>query len=369
MSWIMRTLIVLIIFIMFLGYSFSELSKFNSELLKFNEQNTIHNVNGQENNFLNQKNNSTINFDRIIAAGSIHDFSAVVNKSDGLVTAYDYKGSIIAEGRDGIEDSAVIQAAIDRFIGGGEIFIKKNDYFIGSTIILNSHIKLELEAGTTLIPTKNIDLIRVKPGSELSGGIFDVSNVEFTRSVILIDGSDEFGITNHALIEGATINNYQNDSQKPRGNAIWFRLTNATSGHISGVHVSNIVISGAFKYGILMSNPTESPDSWINGNLFDSIIGEGAEYFIYIDNTYGTKTDGNNFYGIQYQTTNNSKCVITIGGKYNSFNCLIWDWQLASGDYAINFLENSTENYLQKYTNVKINDNGHNNTILPNPLV
>ena len=356
----MMKIVVMIMFIIAIIYS-------SSGLLNLSSQSSINRASEIENiSCLRIKNNCSFCCDMGLAVlCPINDFSAIVFKDGGRAKARSSRGDIIAEGKDRLDDSEVIQAAIDGFESGGKIFIKSDHYFINSTIILKGRIRLEFEQGATLIPTKNIDLIQIKPGSELSGGIFDVSNIEFTKSAILLDGTDKFGIANGALIEHVKIQNLEY-IEEPRGNAILFVLTNTTPSYISGVNVKNIVIYGAFKNGILLSKPMNFSSGWINGNSFDGIIGEGAEYFINIDNIYGYGTDGNNFRQIQYQSLNNSKCAITVGGSYNSFDCLVWDWQLDSGNYIISLLENSSANYIQKYTSTgKIDDKGHDNIILP----
>jgi len=102
----------------------------------------------------------------------IPPYSAIVYKEGDEVRADDWKGRKITSGKAGVDDTNVIQSAIDELSYGGVVFIKRGLYIITKTIeIKNTHItfigenrRASDEWGTKLklADNANCDMIHVR---------------------------------------------------------------------------------------------------------------------------------------------------------------------------------------------------------------
>lgn len=270
-------------------------------------------------------------------------YSAIIYKANGYTYILDPIGNIIAKS-DKNDASLLIQTAIDR-MEAGTIIMRPGNYGISSTIIIKPDITLEMDNGAILFANKDINMIQIKPGGKIRGGKIDVSEIPFSKSIITLDGTDGFEFSDQTSIKEIILSTHMDFSSPPTGTAIYFKTRGTSGGHISGVLLRDISIYGLFNYGIYLDQDGRS-DNWINGNLFDSIFAEGVRYFIYFNNVNGENTDGNIFTNLQYQSTELTESVLTIGGSNNQFNCMIWDWQVAKGYFAILLQKKSVHNYI-----------------------
>ena len=95
------------------------------------------------------------------------EYSSVVFVQNDKVIAEDRMGNIIAEGKNGIDDSYVIQSAIDISAPAGEIKITTGKYYLDKTLHVNSNNKITGSGrGTVLIPPINDFAIKVEKAEQ-----------------------------------------------------------------------------------------------------------------------------------------------------------------------------------------------------------
>jgi len=132
----------------------------------------------------------------------VHDapYSALVKKEGNVVYAVDVNGKTIAEGKAGVDDADVIQAAIDYASnnGGGRVFIKRGTYEITSQITLYDNIIIAGEGKNTVLQIKE----GIRP-NHVNSILFAQDKQHITITHIYFDGNLRTNGTTDGKFEGA----------------------------------------------------------------------------------------------------------------------------------------------------------------------
>lgn len=230
---------------------------------------------------------------------------------------------------DGVnDDTSAIKAAIASIPNGGCIWVPNGTYLVTDTITL-SNTTIILDGYSIIKAGANINVIRLKPNSSISGGTIDCTFTGFTSSAIYLDGSDQFGMTESPIkccIENIKLVGHYS------GNGINFYAP-VTSGKsfIQGVFTNNVKVC-MFSVGINLKaesvGATTTTPTWVNGNIFNNVWIEGCVSCIDINGDFMPyESTGNVFTNIQiqpyfYYTT----VVLRCHGSLNSFDGFVWDW-------------------------------------------
>ncbi len=251
----------------------------------------------------------------------------------------------------------------------GTVFLPGNTVFeTNETLILRENVILDM-GGCILKPLRDFHVIDLRGSSNVKNGIIDVSKVDdYSHACLLISGVHFIDTQENSI----KIFNMELQSENHQGKGIYFYVDDDEQA-IGWVRC-NVIRTESFEYAIHLNcnNAGESYGSWINGNTFTDLRGRNDKYFIYIERNEEVKepwsaTSGNIFETIQYQTTENSECVIYNEGWGNMFsNVMIWDWQLAGEDKKSIKLTSATRNCFLSYRGGSddLLDEGVSNTII-----
>jgi polygalacturonase len=249
-----------------------------------------------------------------------------------------------------------IQVAIDLAAvnGGGDVNIPAGKYYLANTIIVKSTVKLRLDSGSMLIPTRNVNVIELRRNSAVSGGIIYAHDTNgFDQSAIYLNGSEQFSGT----LSTADISDMKIIGPPKKGNGIFFYAARG-SDHVSWVQATNLNIAGFEKSIYFKTEPVQQPDKiWINGNNFSQILIKDSLYGIYLDGHRDLpyEISGNTFTNVQIQTTRETKQAIYVKGTKNVIQAMIWDYH--QGAVAVHFDEDSLRNQIQ--SNVSASDSAY----------
>ncbi|REE57516.1 hypothetical protein A8990_15326 [Paenibacillus taihuensis] len=249
-----------------------------------------------------------------------------------------------------------IQQAIDQTAakGGGDLSIPAGKYYLRKTIIVKPSVTLRLNSGTMLIPVKNVNVIELLRNSAVNGGIIYTYDFKgYSKSAIYLDGAEQFSGT----LKTARISDMKIVGRPGYGNGIFFHAEKG-SDHVSWVDANSLNITGFEKAIYFRTEPVQEPDKiWINGNNFSQIFIKDANYGIYLDGHQDLpyEISGNNFTGVQIQTSEITKQAVYVKGTKNYIQVMIWDYHL--GAEAVHFDEDSLRNQIQ--SNVSVNDEAY----------
>ncbi|WP_091190255.1 hypothetical protein [Paenibacillus catalpae] len=255
-----------------------------------------------------------------------------------------------------IQDGSDIQQAIDLAAasGGGDVEIPAGKFDVGNTIIVKPSVTLQLNSGTMLVPVRNVNVIELRRNSAVNGGIIYAYDFKgYSKSGIYLDGAQEFSGT----LKSAGISNIKIIGRPGYGNGLFFYAEEG-SDHVSWVEAHNLNITGFEKAIYFKTEPVQKPDKiWINGNNFSQIFIKDADYGIYLDGHMDLpyEISGNNFTGVQIQTSEQTKQAIFVKGTKNYIQAMIWDYHL--GAEAVHLDRNSLRNQIQ--SNVSIDDRAY----------
>lgn len=282
-----------------------------------------------------------LNFESSNASTENHNFIEYVNAEQ-----------FGANGDDQKDDSKAIQRAIDyshtEKIGKVKLVGNKN-YILKKGLILKEEVELELGQSTRLFIDGDFRVIEVEKDASITNGIFEITNKNFDSEVIYLDGKQKFWSWERTRINNVAIIN-SSGSKKGTGISLFSR---GADQFISFVNFQNINISG-LKTGVRMEAKPPPKDekgySFINGNRFTNLTLDGCINCIDIIGsiTVPNECSGNEFKGIQVQTTKDTESVFKVNGSDNQIEAMIWDVHLL-GDRnrnLISFTSQSTGNSL-----------------------
>jgi len=232
-----------------------------------------------------------------------------------------------------IANSSNVQVAIDELgSDGGIVWLPGSDNFtITSTLIIRDKIRLEMQ-GSTIAPSGDFDVISLRPGSQIKGGIINVSSVgTFDSSAITFNATDNYSFRNHI----SRIQDLELISASLRGTGILFATQGSTAQAIVNTETNNVRMID-FEYGILLNNT--GTNAYIKSNTFSDIYGHGNKYFIKVFESQSA-IEGNYFFNIQHNCTSNTEYIIWNNGRGNIYDTIIaYNWNNNSGaKVAYNF--------------------------------
>jgi polygalacturonase len=257
-----------------------------------------------------------------------------------------------ANGEDQKDDSKAIQRAIDysqvEKIGKVKLLGNKN-YILKKGLILKEEVELELGQNTRLSIDGDFRVIEVEKNASITNGIFEITNKNFDSEVIYLDGKQKFWSWERTRINNVAIIN-SSGSKKGTGISLF---SGGADQFISFVNFQDINISG-LKTGVRMeAKPPEKGEkgySFINGNRFNNLTLDGCINCIEIlgSVTVPYECSGNEFKGIQVQTTQDTETVFKVNGSDNQIEAMIWDVHLLGNRsrQLITFTSQSTGNSL-----------------------
>lgn len=283
--------------------------------------------------------------------------SAIIMQNGTMYDAYTDEG-LLASSPDfnSLWDATVAE------IGSGEIILRAGEYIQSKTIDIPQGIFLRGERGAVLTPSKNVDMVRMRPGGSISCIAFEPHRLAGWDSVAIIISSEDpwsdfypaayryrisdvdmWGDTGTALLLDAT--------GKPGYNP-----DNGIGGYICGVVATNTNILGFYRGLWLKCDTTHS---FINGNKFSDFHFTGAKYSVLCDHIGGDASegmDGNIFDNFHIQYMPGMMEALNLSGRYNRISAMIWDW---GPDTAVTFQPGTCQNYaLLGVDKSKIDDRG-----------
>lgn len=235
--------------------------------------------------------------------------------------------------------SSNIQAAIDDLhpqipinggYGGTLGFVwlpSGRNFTTDSTLVIGRSVILDMQ-GSTIIPSGNFDVIKMRDSSQLRNGVINVSSVgNFDKSAITFNATDGFSIKEHLSM----VKNMELVSGGLRGKGIYLNTEGSADQCI--IATFRDIKTREFEYGILI-NHTGTGDAFINGNIFSNIEGYGDKYFITFYEEQQEVT-GNYFQNVRCYCTNNTEYVVWNNGQANSFdNIVAYNWDSNGGTRA-----------------------------------
>ncbi|KUK16997.1 right-handed parallel beta-helix repeat-containing protein [Thermococcus sibiricus] len=338
-------------------------------------------------------------------------YSTIVYKNGTKIIVEDWRGKRIAEGTAGVDDTIVIQQAINQ---GGKVFIKSGSYVITKPIIVGDNTIVEGEKETELytpvFTTTIINLgnncvlrnIKVNGhgkdagtdqlGITISGQYSVVENCEVSETPndpIIIANSNNRVINNyvHDVDEGIEVTTLRGDVTEVNNVIIAYNTVENSNGECSelravpGETIGDILYLGnTFRNcvaGILLYSAGTFENINIIGNTFENVkvglsdthpgatirgismisnVQENGATFIRALNTdyYGCVIQGNRIY-------NNTDSGINFGPK-SAYNCVIKgniiDTIIGEHGDGIRLYYNSTNNIVEGNVIRNCNRNG-----------
>jgi polygalacturonase len=237
-----------------------------------------------------------------------------------------------ADGDDLKDDSAAIQKAINysqkEKVGKVKLLGNKN-YVLTKGLVLKEGVELELGQNTRLFVEGDFRVIEVEKNASITNAIFEITNKEFDSEVIYLNGEQKFWSWERTRINNVTIIN-SSASKKGTGISLFSQGANH---FISFVNFTDINISGLHT-GVRLEakQPPEGEEgySFINGNRFTNLTLDACVNCIEIIGsvTIPNECSGNEFKGLQIQTSDDTDKVLTVNGSDNKFGAMIWDVHL-----------------------------------------
>lgn len=255
-----------------------------------------------------------------------------------------------ATGDDSTNDRAAIQAAITAVAtaGGGNVIVPYGIYRVGSGLDVPANVGFLMDAGAVLKPTADFDVIRQHARSTVKAKV-DTTATTFTSAVLLLDGNDEASAATAFRLHVPTVFDLdiKGAINTSTGTAVKLKCT-TTNARIMGVQ-GNLKQLGLAKGFDLELNATDG-SNFITGCDFTFESSEVLEMIKFNPGSGGIyHLDRNRFYGSAQPRTGTTLPLYTLGGQYNNFNILAWDWDTVVGTspYAFVILTGARQSLLQ----------------------
>lgn len=221
---------------------------------------------------------------------------------------------------------------------------------------------LELSQGSVLRPAAaGSNMLRLKAGATLRGGLIDTSNLTFTATAIDINGDDQ-ATSGFALhVETNIETTLKGGFGTGKGTAIYLHADGLATARIMGVN-ARVRIYG-FTFGVRMRQTSTDGSRFVNGNRIDAWCSECWQA-LDMDTPSGQVHLDGNIIRIQHQpwigTTASSA---NIAGQYNQIYIAPWDWDgvVGTSPYAVVLLPGARYNDLDMIqTNGYLQNNSGN---------
>jgi hypothetical protein len=215
-------------------------------------------------------------------------------------------------------------------------------YRVSGTIVIPRKGSLILNAGVTIKPNSNFNVIQIKPESKIygNGATIDTSGVtSFTMAGIYATGQDRFSVVNElTIVDGFNIRGKDHESDVSgastnyTGKGIHFYSGNNWAAgyqgqsYIAYIQVSNINISSVYR-GIWLERE-QAPvngNPWITSCTFDQINMYAAMRSIDITTNDSFYNGGHLFTNLQLQANHYSERYVYADGSNNLFEGEFWD--------------------------------------------
>jgi hypothetical protein len=216
-------------------------------------------------------------------------------------------------------------------------------YKVSGTLVIPRKGTLILNAGVTIKPSGNFNVIQIKPNCNIygNGATIDVSGVSgFSMAGLYASGQDRFSVAGElTTVDGLNINGKDHEgdsgtilSTNYTGKGIHFYSGNNWAGGYQGqayvayVQVSNINISNFYR-GIWLEReqtPVQG-NPWITSCTFDQINMYAAMRSIDITTNDSFYNGGHSFSNLQLQANSYSERYIYSDGSNNVFQGEFWD--------------------------------------------
>ena len=235
-------------------------------------------------------------------------------------------------------DYATIQAAIDAAdTANVPVYIPAGTHSVTATLTLPANVEMIMAQGADLRPATDIDVIRMYPGSKISGGKITTSYVAgYTSDCILLHADDIFDFKDNTLIENVSM-----IGTVGAGTGIHL-LAEQRADHTT--YIFGVEIKGCRFYGFniglhihaVLNDPVSAWWSSVNACTYSNLFFWACTNAINIQADDPTDTrlngaGGSTFGNIQIQPDSASLSAIHCGSSHNLFmGVFIWDWHSLS---------------------------------------
>lgn len=235
-------------------------------------------------------------------------------------------------------DYATIQAAIDAAAAANlPVFIPAGTHSITATLTLPENTEMIMAREADLRPASNINVIRMYPGSRLSGGKITTTYTDgYTSDCILLHADDVFDFKDGTLIENVVMTG-------TGGNGTGIHLL-AEQRADRTTYIFGVEIRGCRFYGFnkglhihaVLADPVSAWWSSVNACTYSNLFFWSCITAIDIQaddptNTRLNGAGGSTFGTIQIQPESASISAIHCGSSHNLFmGVFIWDWHSLS---------------------------------------
>ncbi len=232
--------------------------------------------------------------------------------------------------------------------GGGTVYCPPGVYSVSSGLDVPANVAFLMDAGATLKPTADFDVIRQHARSMVKAKV-DTTATTFTSSVLLLDGNDEASADTAFRLHVPTVFDLdiKGAINTSTGNAVRLKCT-TTDARIMGVQ-GNLKLLGLNK-GFDLELAAIDGSNFVTSCAFTY---EASETLKMIDMNPGVggsyNLDRLSFYGSCQPRTGTTVPLYNLAGQYNNFNILAWDWDTVVGTspYAIVIQTGARESLLQ----------------------
>ncbi|MFE4425934.1 hypothetical protein ACFRH9_02390 [Peribacillus butanolivorans] len=241
-------------------------------------------------------------------------------------SASNHKEKIYVEDFKGDNDSAKIQAAIDKAKSNKikTVMLDDRKYKITSPIIVRKGVKLLFGYGTQFIVEGNFRVLELEQNASIEGAYVAINDTKFNSEVIYLDGKYKYYNTwNKTQVKDVNIVNWS-ESNQGTGISLY---AGGKEHEISFVNFENVKVAGMETGVKLIAEKPPSGKAWINANRFMNLSLEDCVNMIYMDSslTIPNETSGNQFTNLQIQPSSKTKSILKVSGQYNKFEGMLWD--------------------------------------------
>lgn len=236
----------------------------------------------------------------------------------------------------------------------------RGTHTLSTTLIIYGFSTLKFNDQITLKPANaTMDLVNIRPGGNIDGGRFNVTDFAYTGAAIRLDTPMEW---NKVSIKNLKLKGtFTGPSMTSAG--ILFK-SSINLWHQVTVTVDNVIIDG---FGIGIYCLADGTNTFINANNFSNITILDCANGIYLDGIGGVgfgEVVGNLFSNITIQCVATQVYGVYCNGAGNIFNGLaIWD--VTGSTIPFQFASNTSGNYVVGFpSNNPIIDNGVRNTFV-----
>lgn len=270
-------------------------------------------------------------------------YSAMVLYDRGTVRAVDSQGVTVDEGENA---ALVLKAALDT---RGLVAVTPGPYNLDAMLDVPGDTHLAMHPGAVLRPLANIDLLRLRPGAIVSGGKINAAALPgYTRSAVILDGEDRFGL-NHRT----EISSMQLLGSPGEGRGLDLRAGDSAGDNVVYCRFEGLTIRNFAEAIRLEATVPPSGNAFVNGNVFNDIGFENPRTAVHIagSNSTPNAANGNFFHNLQVQVGASTIApLIFCEGARNAFtNLQVWDWPGSASGYPVTFAEGSEYNVVQVF--------------------